>query len=375
MQNITITIFNGSRRNTLGYALCILCFVAGCQKAPPGILYLEGIVTLDGQPVNGVSVILHPRCGEGTAAGGMTDARGRFRVTTGTAPIGSGAKEGEYDVTFSKIEVEREAEDKVFSGQAPAPMTRHSSVPTPVKRTHIIPERYGKPRTSGLEPITVALEGNNRFTFELESEKTAAAPTDNIDRVADGQRVTEQRATAQRAAARRAAEQLAAEQLAAEQLAAEQLAAEQHAAEQLATEQHAAERLAAEQLAAEQRAAERLAAEQLAAAQRAVAEQRIVFRNIFEAARRGTVEDVQFFLERDPSLVNATTPNNGWTPLHYAAQHNPNNVEVLQYLIDKGAPINARGNRGETPLDVANVGAQQDVLRDNGGRRGWGRGR
>jgi len=36
-------------------------------------------------------------------------------------------------------------------------------------RNYIIPQRYERPRTSGLEPIAVVAEGRNRFTFVLSS--------------------------------------------------------------------------------------------------------------------------------------------------------------------------------------------------------------
>ena len=136
------------------------------QKSPPGIIYLEGIVTLDGNPISGVNVILNPRNPEGVAAGGMTDARGRFTVTTHPNPIGSGAMAGVYDVTFSKVEVDVQDVSMML---APQPATTRQTQ-APPQRTYIVPQRYGRPRTSGLEPITVEAGGNNRFTFVLTSE-------------------------------------------------------------------------------------------------------------------------------------------------------------------------------------------------------------
>ena len=137
------------------------------QRTPSGIVYLEGTVTLDGNLISGVSVILHPRNGEGTAAGGMTDARGIFTVTTHPAPAGSGAMAGEYDVTFSKVEVEVR-DIPMMPAPAPAPSAaRHTQAPP--QRTYIIPQRYGRPSTSGLEPITVEANERNRFTFVLTS--------------------------------------------------------------------------------------------------------------------------------------------------------------------------------------------------------------
>ncbi|MDR0521970.1 MAG: ankyrin repeat domain-containing protein [Planctomycetaceae bacterium] len=52
----------------------------------------------------------------------------------------------------------------------------------------------------------------------------------------------------------------------------------------------------------------------------------------------------------------------GGTPLHYAASHNPN-VEVLKYFVNyNGANINAKDNNGKTPLDVADIDEKRRIL-------------
>jgi len=86
------------------------------------------------------------------------------------------------------------------------------------------------------------------------------------------------------------------------------------------------------------------------------------FADIFEAAARGTVEDIRFFLDR--RNVNQTD-DRGWTPLHYAAEHNPN-VEVMRFLIAQGADVKVRNNEGWTPLDIAQRDEIRIVLREAG---------
>ena len=111
------------------------------SKSVEGAVRIEGTVTLDGAPLSGANVILHPRNRKvGQEAGGMTDHRGRFTVTTGNDPIGRGAVPGEYDVTF-------------------------------------IMHSYERPTTSG-SPIVVNATGRNRFVFELFSESSGIF-TDN----------------------------------------------------------------------------------------------------------------------------------------------------------------------------------------------------
>jgi hypothetical protein len=74
----------------------------GCGKKTAKV---EGIVTLDGQPVPGAMVIFYPDDG-GPQANGLTDADGAFRLTTFNT--GDGATPGGHKVTVSK---ERTKED------------------------------------------------------------------------------------------------------------------------------------------------------------------------------------------------------------------------------------------------------------------------
>ena len=140
-------------------------FFAGCgaNKNPFGTVYLEGVVTVDGLPMQGISVSLLPRNGD-LAAGGITDANGKFTVETGGAPMGSGAKPGEYDVVFRKRHTEgmnlSMEESKALYGSGELPMI------------YLIPQKYGSPMTSGIAPITVSeKKAENKFKFELSSEE------------------------------------------------------------------------------------------------------------------------------------------------------------------------------------------------------------
>jgi hypothetical protein len=131
--------------------LLILVFF-GCTPANPyDTVPVKGTVLVDGKPLQGIIVTFLPFTGEGQAAGGITNANGHFTLTLGGAPVGSGTLEGKYNVTFSKIELE---EQKM--GQAGLP-----------KITHLIPERYSDPKTSGIEPVIVEKKIKNEFNFKL----------------------------------------------------------------------------------------------------------------------------------------------------------------------------------------------------------------
>jgi ankyrin repeat protein len=80
------------------------------------------------------------------------------------------------------------------------------------------------------------------------------------------------------------------------------------------------------------------------------------FVDIFSAVQKGTVKDVQDFVEQNPDAAHAED-NDGWTPLHFAALSCVN-ADILEYLISQGANINAKSKRTlrmseVTPLHVA----------------------
>jgi hypothetical protein len=76
----------------------------GCGKTPPPILEVEGVVLLDGKPLNNVEVRFLPMIDQGSQymARGITDKDGRFKLTCkGQA----GACAGENRVVISEAEI------------------------------------------------------------------------------------------------------------------------------------------------------------------------------------------------------------------------------------------------------------------------------
>lgn len=68
---------------------------------------------------------------------------------------------------------------------------------------------------------------------------------------------------------------------------------------------------------------------------------------IHDAAEKGRLSQIKAILTGNPESVNAKDGRN-ITPLHYAAVNG--HIEVVKYLIAKGAKINSRNNIGITPL-------------------------
>jgi hypothetical protein len=74
------------------------------------------------------------------------------------------------------------------------------------------------------------------------------------------------------------------------------------------------------------------------------------YKDIWEAAGKGIVQDVAYFIENGTD-VNAKD-SKGKTPLLCAFKDN-SNLEVLKYLFSKGADVKAKDKDGYTPLHIA----------------------
>jgi len=78
---------------------------AGCNNPDARFSRVEGTITYNGEAVEEAFVTFMPASGEGEPATGLTDANGRFTLTTpGAQNAGSGAVPGEYVVRVSKSE-------------------------------------------------------------------------------------------------------------------------------------------------------------------------------------------------------------------------------------------------------------------------------
>jgi len=85
------------------------------------------------------------------------------------------------------------------------------------------------------------------------------------------------------------------------------------------------------------------------------------YQNIWDAARCGTLKDVRHFIERNCVRVDSKRYNDSWTPVFFAARYN-HRVEVLEYLISKGADLEEKDFRGRSPSDVANTDIKRSII-------------
>jgi hypothetical protein len=148
----------------------------GCGKSGPSVNYVEGVVTLDGKPIEGVTVGFSPvDATKGLAAVGTTDANGVFKLTaTQGGSTDGGTVAGEYQVALTKIGTDIVTEEEAKKMQEDPNYGKEQTGPpvAPVVKS-AIPEAYGNPATSGIK-VTVK-DGENKgdaFKFDLKSSFT-----------------------------------------------------------------------------------------------------------------------------------------------------------------------------------------------------------
>jgi hypothetical protein len=160
----------------LGAAFCAVLF-AGCSGGSTmGVEYVEGLVTMDGQPVPEATVMFVPVTeGEGLSATGMTDANGIYKLTASnlggeTAPAGGGTKPGEYYVGVIKSVSEEPMSEEEAHEQGIEYVAPSGEEVPPV--THVVPVKYNNPKESGVK-VTVKA-GKNDLPIALTSDGAPA---------------------------------------------------------------------------------------------------------------------------------------------------------------------------------------------------------
>ena len=136
--------------SALGWSLTVACLapillgVTGCGHRRPTTYPVSGVVTLDGKPVSGATVMLRPEAG-GRPAVGTTNERGEFKLTT--FQQNDGALPGKYAVSVVK---------KITTGMMAGPDGLSGPVaPGGIKEQWIIPKKYSNAKTSSLPTVDV----------------------------------------------------------------------------------------------------------------------------------------------------------------------------------------------------------------------------
>jgi hypothetical protein len=144
----------------------LLITVTGCSTGKPdfAVEIVEGLVTLDGSPVEGVTVGFSPVDSKaGKPAVGRTNTQGKFVLTaTQGGEFGKGTMIGKYLVSLSKETPSREP-----TAQELANADKTGMMPD-IPIISIIPKKYNDPQTSGL--TAEVIKGKNNFSFDLSSK-------------------------------------------------------------------------------------------------------------------------------------------------------------------------------------------------------------
>lgn len=167
---IDLSMGNGSGSAAAVCLLTCLLIVAvsGCGPSGPAVEMVEGVVLLDGEPVEGATIFFSPAPTDGKAQGGLpgagrTGPEGGFQLNAVSgAKSGAGTKIGEYVVTVIKQE----------SDAAPAPDPNAPPIPPgDIKVRDLLPTIYKLGSTSPLR--ATVKQGRNSYRFELSSSRAA----------------------------------------------------------------------------------------------------------------------------------------------------------------------------------------------------------
>jgi len=150
-------------------ALAVLC--GGCNKNTFGVVDVTGKITVDGQPVEGISVSMSPADAAANpsqrAAAGVTKEDGTFRVVTPGAKV-AGVMPGEYVLTFQKevwlTEDGELAENIPYDPSKPEPKTHPED---------LLPAKYKNPQNSDCKVTIEAKKykkGEVAFEFDISSK-------------------------------------------------------------------------------------------------------------------------------------------------------------------------------------------------------------
>jgi hypothetical protein len=146
---------------SVGAGLLMAMASAGCSDGPtggsdrPDVVPASGTITYNGSAVEGATVVLVPEASSGGyAASGLTDADGRFELST-FAPD-AGAVPGKYKVSVTKIEA---------PASAAGPEGGHDESETPPPKD-LLPAKYKDAAKSELT-AEIPADGTDELTFDL----------------------------------------------------------------------------------------------------------------------------------------------------------------------------------------------------------------
>ncbi len=152
--------------------LTLLLAVTGCSKASkfPMTIPVTGVVTYNGEPVEGADVVLVTGDLKGFSAHGRTDDEGKFIVKSvmSASHEQAGAIPGTYKVRVSKFKIADSAIVTAPRPPEPGESLKSTSTDPLIQRPQpksLLPVKYNIPEQSGLTATVEA--GMEPLTLEL----------------------------------------------------------------------------------------------------------------------------------------------------------------------------------------------------------------
>jgi hypothetical protein len=160
-----LTIETAQKTLPLTVLLAVLFLAGGCGDGttPLSLAPSTGTVFYNDKPLAGASVTFFNE--NAPLATGMTNAEGKFTITTGGRP---GAPIGNAKVFITKISAQQSS--AIPANPTPEDMRKMAieSMGKAVSQSKSeIPEKYGNPQTSGLVATVLADGSKNVFEFRL----------------------------------------------------------------------------------------------------------------------------------------------------------------------------------------------------------------
>ncbi|MBQ6828682.1 MAG: carboxypeptidase regulatory-like domain-containing protein [Thermoguttaceae bacterium] len=147
--------------------------VSGCG-ADTGHRKTTGVVTVDGEPIEGATLVFVPAAQGGESGSAITDAKGAYSTVSGS--VGEGLKPGDYKVTISKREqvvdedmAAYEAGEITYDELQERKSKQGLSGGAPVGES-LVPEIYSSAADTPLTVTVTDDASKNKFDFDLKFE-------------------------------------------------------------------------------------------------------------------------------------------------------------------------------------------------------------
>jgi hypothetical protein len=160
-----------NQSSTISRATALLALAAftivGCGESKPTTYPVSGVVTYKGAPVEGATVGFSSTNPEIQPAIGVTDAQGKYTLTTFEKD--DGALPGEFTIHVFKYDRKQTAPEMDTSGvqvdEMPDDYSPEEMAEEPLPK-HLLPEKYSAPHSTPLK--TTIQAGENTYDINLE---------------------------------------------------------------------------------------------------------------------------------------------------------------------------------------------------------------